>query len=53
MDRCIRLGSDGLWGDLSNEEAVEIVADYASRGVHFRAAQALVNRVIAKEVETK
>ncbi|ETV64208.1 hypothetical protein H257_18875 [Aphanomyces astaci] len=52
-DQFLILGSDGLWGSLSNEEAVEIVANYASRGVHFRAAQALVNRVIAKKVEKK
>ncbi|ETV63870.1 hypothetical protein, variant 2 [Aphanomyces astaci] len=50
-DQFLILGSDGLWGDLSNEEAVKIVADYASRGEHDLAAQALVYEVIAKNAE--
>ncbi|KAF0709586.1 Aste57867_5811 [Aphanomyces stellatus] len=40
-------GSDGLWDDVTNDEAVAIVHHYASRGQHARAAQALVEQVIA------
>ncbi|ETV71602.1 hypothetical protein H257_13064 [Aphanomyces astaci] len=50
-DHFLILGSDGLWDDLSNEEAVKIVAHFASRGLHNLAAQALIDQVIAKTAD--
>ncbi|OQR85409.1 protein phosphatase 2C [Achlya hypogyna] len=45
-DRFLILGSDGVWDFVTNQEAVDLVAHYASLGHHDLAAQALVHHVI-------
>ncbi|CAK4642746.1 unnamed protein product [Aphanomyces euteiches] len=46
-DQFLILGSDGLWDDVSNEEAVELVQHFISLGQRDHASQALVELVIA------